>query len=185
MSAQLSFIKEAVKTIKSSGAILPSSKWLTKRVVNAIDFSNARVIVEFGAGNGVFTKEILSKSNRDTKLVVFEVNQFFYDELLKIDDDRITVINGSADGLLDYLCKNGYENVDYIISSLPLTNMPKSIVNIILKEAYNVLSTSGAFLQYQYSLGFYKKLKSVFKNKISVKFEPFNFPPAFLYVCKK
>jgi phospholipid N-methyltransferase len=185
MTAQLSFFKEALKTIKSSGAIVPSSKWLTQRIVNAIDCKHAKVVVELGAGNGVFTKKLLSKLSDDSQLIVFEINDLFYNKLLQINDSRLTVLKYSAEDLQEILQKRHLEKVDYIISSLPLTNMSKTVADKILEESYNSLNDKGVFLQYQYSLGFYSKLKSTFKGKINVSFELLNLPPAFLYTCYK
>lgn len=185
MTAQISFFKEALKTIKSSGAIAPSSKWLSQRIVDTLDFEESKIIVEFGPGNGVFTKKILASLSEDSQLIVLEVNDFFYQQLLKIEDSRLTVINSSAEDL-EFVLKNKQLNkVDYIISSLPLTNMDKIVVNKILNMSYQLLNTKGIFLQYQYSLRFYSKLKSVFRGKINVSFELLNLPPAFLYTCYK
>ena len=99
MTAQISFFKEALKTIKSSGAIAPSSKWLSQRIVDSLNFEQPKIIVEFGPGNGVFTKKLLSRLSDDSQLIVFEINEFFYQQLLQINDSRLTVINASAEAL--------------------------------------------------------------------------------------
>lgn len=185
MTAQISFFKEALKTIKSSGAIAPSSKWLSQRIVDSLNFEQPKIIVEFGPGNGVFTKKLLSRLSDDSQLIVFEINEFFYQQLLQINDSRLTVINASAEALEFVLKRNQLNKVDYIISSLPLTNMNITVVDNILNASYQLLNTNGMFLQYQYSLRFYSKMKSVFKGKTNVSFELLNLPPAFLYTCYK
>ena len=81
--------------------------------------------------------------------------------------------------------KLGYSKADYIVSSLPLTIIPKEISHDILVKNFEFLATNGAFIQYQYSLTYYKKLKEVFGNSIKLSFEPLNFPPAFIYKCVK
>jgi len=63
--------------------------------------------------------------------------------------------------------------------------IPNSISSAILENALKSLNKDGTFIQYQYSLTYYKKLKVVFKEKISLDFELLNFPPAFVYRCKK
>ena len=68
---------------------------------------------------------------------------------------------------------------------MPLTIIPSIISKAILKEAHKSLAIGGMFIQYQYSLTYFRKLKSVFKDKISLDFEPLNIPPAFVYRCKK
>jgi len=60
---KFNFFKEAVSNIKSIGSILPSSKFLTKKLLQNIDFKKADVIVEFGPGNGILTKNIIKHLN--------------------------------------------------------------------------------------------------------------------------
>ena len=81
--------------------------------------------------------------------------------------------------------KLGFSKACHIVSSLPLTIIPKTISSAILENSINSLQIDGTFIQFQYSLTYYKKLKSVFKKKISLDFELLNFPPAFVYRCKK
>jgi phospholipid N-methyltransferase len=59
------------------------------------------------------------------------------------------------------------------------------VSNEILDRSFQVLAKNGVFIQYQYSLTYYKKLKEVFREAISLEFEPLNLPPAFIYRCKK
>jgi phospholipid N-methyltransferase len=61
--------------------------------------------------------------------------------------------------------------------------IPNGIVKNILHHVKKVLQPAGMFLQYQYSLNAYKKLKSTFKN-VEVNFTPMNIPPAFVFICK-
>ena len=48
-----------------------------------ISFHSADVIVELGAGNGVFTKEIIKRMKSSCKLFVFETNELFFELLSK------------------------------------------------------------------------------------------------------
>ena len=95
------------------------------------------------------------------------------------------MIKASAENLNEELRKIGVSEVNYIISSLPLTIIPEKITDVILTQSYQLLKTNGTFTQYQYSLSNLKKLKLFFRDSISLKFELLNFPPAFIYLCKK
>ena len=185
MKKKFNFFKESVKNYKTSGTIAPSSRFLAKKMLKEIDFSKAEVIVELGPGNGAITERILNKLQLGTILICFEINEAFYNELLKINHPQLIVLKVSAENILEELNKLGYQNVSHIISSLPLTIIPNDICSKILKESYKSLSLKGTFIQYQYSLTYYKKLKTVFKEKISLGFEPLNIPPAFVYRCEK
>ncbi|TYP99769.1 phospholipid N-methyltransferase [Tenacibaculum adriaticum] len=185
MNKKFNFFKEAVKNYKTSGTIVPSSRFLADKLLKFIDFSDANVIVELGPGNGAVTKYILKKIKPQTTLVCFEINDAFYRELLKIKHPQLKIVKASAEHLNEELQKLGFLKADYIISSLPLAILPQKLSKKILKESFKVLKKDGLYMQFQYSLSYYKKLKNVFGNSISLSFEPLNFPPAFIYKCAK
>lgn len=185
MSTKFNFFKEAVKNYKTSGTIVPSSRFLANKMLKNVNFSTANLIVELGPGNGAVTKQILKKLQPHTTLVCFEINDAFYNELLLIDHPQLKVIKASAEFLEIELEKIGFGAVDYIISSIPLSILPKELSVAILKESFNVLKKEGLFIQFQYTLFYYKELKKIFSKNISLSFEPINFPPAFIYYCAK
>lgn len=185
MSKKVSFFKEAIKNYKTSGTLVPSSKFLANRMLNSVNFSEAKTIIELGPGNGAITKAILEKMTPKTTLICFEINDVFYQELQQLKHPNIIILNASAENLEKELKKLKIEHVDYVISSLPLTIIPNKISTEILKQSYRSLKQRGLFIQYQYSLTYYKKLKGVFGKNIILDFETFNFPPAFVYKCVK
>ena len=185
MNKRIDFFKVAVKNLKTSGTVAPSSKFLAQKMLKKIDFSSCKVLVELGPGNGVITHQILKKIAADTHLICFEVNAEFYKHLKKIDHPQLTVLKVSAEQIQDELEKLGHSKACHIISSLPLSIIPKPISHAILENSLQILDKNGTFVQYQYSLTYYKYLKTVFKDEISLGFEMLNFPPAFIYRCKK
>ena len=185
MSNKFNFFKEAVKNYKTSGTIMPSSKHLAKKMLTDIDFSKAKVIVELGPGDGAITKAILKKIQPNTILICFEINDAFYNELQKIKHPQLIILKTSAEQITTEINKLGYTKANHIISSLPLTIIPKEVSHTILQESFHALDIDGLFIQYQYSLTYYKKLKHVFGKNIKLSFEPLNFPPAFIYNCVK
>ncbi len=186
MEKKFNFLKEAISTVKTSGTIIPSSRFLAEKMLKNIDFDKAEVIVELGSGNGAITKHILNKMNKQTKLVCFEINESFHQELSKIKHCQMTILKSSAENINEELEKLGFEEADYVVSGLPLTMIPNEISENILIETHKSLKKGGRFVQFQYSLDYYKKLKSIFsKENVSLNFEPLNFPPAFIYSCIK
>ena len=182
---KVAFFKEAVKNFKTSGTIIPSSRFLVKRILNSINFTNSKLIVEFGSGNGIITKEILKKIEPSTTLICFEINEVFYNDLKKIKHKQLIVLNASAENIQEEIEKFGFKQVDNFISSLPLTMLPKEVSQRIIENSYDVLNDKGLFVQFQYSTQFLKQFKAVFNRKVRLDFEPLNIPPAFLYVCEK
>lgn len=151
-------------------------------MVDPIDFTKVKCIVEFGPGTGNITTELLSRMPKDAILLAFEINEEFCKILLEIKDPRLKIIRDSAENLEKYLKEYSIERVDYIVSSLPMAMIPNSIVKNILDVVKKVLMAKGLFIQYQYSLNAYRKLKNTFK-KVELNFTPMNLPPAFVFIC--
>lgn len=182
---KVAFVVEAVKSFKTSGALFPSSRFLVKKILKNIVFSNSELIVEFGPGNGKITKEILKKIKPSATLVCFEINEVFYKDLLQLKNKQLIVLNISAENVQQEIQKLGFNQIDNIISSLPLTMIPKNVAINIINNAYKILRQNGKFIQYQYSTLFLKEFKSIFKKKVILNFEMLNLPPAFVYKCIK
>ena len=72
------FFKVAVKNLKTSGTLIPSSKFLAQKMLKNIDFYASNVLVELGPGNGAITHEILKNIGPNSHLICFEVNDEFY-----------------------------------------------------------------------------------------------------------
>lgn len=179
------FLKEFFKEKKTVGAIAPSSKILVRFMLGKLNVESAKVIVEYGPGTGPFTIELLKRMAPDAKLLVFETQESFC-EILKEkipNDNRLVIINDSAEKIGEYLHEHGYKEADIIISSLPFTVIPNPAKTNILNNTVKFLNRKGIFTQYQYSLNAHKLLKERFKE-VKVKFSPFNLPPAFVYTCR-
>ena len=185
MGKKRQFLKEFFKERKEVGALSPSSRYLAKKMIAPINFAKAKCVVELGPGTGIFTELLLKNMEADSKLLVFETNKSFYENLKEsITDERVILINDSAEFIGDYLEEAGFEKADYIVSSLPLTVIPVRIKLRILNNAIKYLSDQGKYIQFQYSLNAHKLLKNKFRE-VKLDFTPMNIPPAFVYRCKK
>lgn len=177
------FWKQFLKSRREIGSVTPSSRYLTKGVVDKIDFEHAQVIVELGPGTGVFTRAILNKMSPTCKLVVIELNSEMFELLNKnFNDPRMILVEASASEMKNILMQHGIEKVDFIISSLPLTVMSEQVSNAILTESKTLLSAHGKYLQFMYSLVLKAKLEGYFKQ-VDQTLVLFNFPPAFVFEC--
>ena len=185
MPEKRSFIKQFWKEKKMVGAMAPSSRFLAQKMLQNIDFNEARVLIELGPGTGVFTDRILEKMHPEAKLLVFELNDNFCNALKKrITDSRAIIIHDSAEKIEEYLEKNNLGKADVVISSLPLANFPTALRQSILEASHRSLKTVGKYIQFQYSLQSKKHIKKTFGD-IEIDFTPLNFPPAFVYTCQK
>ena len=173
------FFRESVRNLTTVGTITRSSDFLCKRMIKHVDFDNAETIVELGAGDGVITKHILGSMRQETSLIVFEVNPSFCEELRKINDERLVVVEDSAENMGKYV-KN---EVDYFVSAIPFVMLPKSLTYSILNICKNALASRGKFIQVHYSLMTKNIYKKIFGN-VKVNFVPLNVPPAFVLVSQ-
>ena len=181
-----SFIKQFFKDKQMVGAVSPSTKFLGEKMLENVDFENAKLIVELGPGTGVFTDLIIQRMRPDAKLLIFELNDAFHTTLnTRINDTRVSIIHDSAEHIEKYLneIQDGIQ-ADVVISSLPLMVFPEALRLAVVDVAYKTLKKNGKYIQFQYSLQSKKLLESKYKD-VSVRFTFKNFPPAFVYTCNK
>ena len=178
------FAQNFIRHPKMLGSLIPSSRFLVRRVLREIDWNRAQVIVEYGPGVGVFTTEILRRMRPDATLIAFETNADFVSFLRRsIQDRRLHIVHGSAEKVGAALGELGHTRADYIISGIPYTTMPAAVRDEILRESRTALGTGGAFLVYQFSRASLPFLQRVF-GSVRVGFEPLNIPPATTFVCR-
>lgn len=180
----IAFIKESISNIRTVGTITRSSALLCKRMIKPIDFEHSKVLVELGAGDGVVTKHILKNMRQDAKLLCFEINDLFCKKLQEIKDDRLIIIQDSAENLLFHLKQHGYEQTDNIISALPFTIIPEQVSMSIINTCVKALKISGKFVQIHYALFPKKNYKKAFGN-VSTSFVLLNIPPAWVMVSNR
>lgn len=176
---RLKFFVEGIRNIKTTGTITRSSRFVCRKLIEGIDFDNAKCIVELGGGDGVVTKHILKNMKSDTKLITFEILPKFCDLLRGFNDDRLIVAEDSAENIQKWLTDNGFEKADYVVSTLPFVNIPEDIGTRILNAAKDSLKTNGVFSQLNYSLLTKDLYESVFGN-VDFDFIMRNVPPAFI-----
>ena len=179
---KIQFIKESLRNIKEVGTILPSSKYVVAKMIAPINFRKKLTILELGSGSGVITKKLLEKMSSDSQLICFETNKKFYQELKQINNEKMILINESAEKMKLYLKEFKIEKVDYIVSSVPLAILPKEKTHKILSISVEKLGESGKLIQLQYSKLLDKKLQSYYNN-IDIQFTPSYYLPAFIYTC--
>ena len=178
------FFRESLKNIKTTGTIARSSKFLAKQMVRSANLSEAKVIVELGAGDGAITKYILEKMAPDAKLYSFELNALFCQRLTELNDDRLVVLQEDVALMQDILSGYGEEGADCIISAIPFTMFPEKDAIHVLSQARGLLGKTGRFVQVHYSLVMRRIYKQVFGN-LDLNFVAINVPPAWVFVCEK
>lgn len=178
---RVSFFRSFLAHPRQVGAVLPTSRWAVRDMLDMADLGQARNVAEFGAGTGVYTREVLERLRPDARFMAFEIDPNLANVLSStFEDRRLEVINDSAENVEGYLSG---DKVDAIVSGLPFTSLPEKVKWNILEEARRVLAPDGVMLVLQYSLLVQKDLVQMFssvRRRISV----LNVPPAFLFACR-
>jgi len=181
----LSFLKECITNPRTVGAVLPSSKYLARKMTASIDFDKAEYVAEYGPGTGVFTEHLLSKRKKDTVVLLFETNDDFYEVLKKKYRHKTDfyLINDSAEQLEKYMMELDIPRLDYIVSGLPFASLPQQVSSNILAVTQKQLRQGGAFITFQYTLLKKDFITRYFPN-IEIAKEVRNVPPAYVFSCR-
>lgn len=182
---KLLFAKNFLQHPKMLGSMIPSSRFLVDRLLNKINWKQARTIVEYGPGVGTITGRILERMSPDASLVVFEMNEDFVRHLNRAyPDHRLHVVHGSAENVYCELDRLKLVGADYIISGIPFTTLPVQLRDTIMRESRKALNPKGAVLVYQFTRAVLPYLRSHFEQ-IDQDFEPRNILPARLFYCTR
>ena len=179
------FLREYLSAPDTIGAIAPSSRHLAASMTASIDFGQAYCIVEYGAGTGVFTREVAARKRRDTTYIVIEQNDRFYEILQKQfhGTPGVVLIHGDAGNVCGFLKEQGVRHADYIISGLPFTSLPRQVSHRILSQTQKAIGTEGVFTTFQYTLLRKTFLEHYFNIQRIVRVWR-NLPPAYVLDMK-
>jgi phosphatidylethanolamine/phosphatidyl-N-methylethanolamine N-methyltransferase len=184
MSATLLFRRFLADPMKIA-YVVPSSRGMVKRVLERMDFERARVFVEFGGGEGCYTRQIVRRMAPEAKLLVFELDPHLAEHLRQQfrDDPRVLVYQSDAALFRDELHTLGLKHADYVISGIPFSYIEPKAKKVILHSVHDGLSRDGMFIVYQVSM----ELKGHARMFPGCEVEYFlaNIPPMFILAFHK
>lgn len=167
------------------GSLFPTSPFVVRTLLKQVDWSRARVIVEYGPGLGAFTRKILDRMRPDAQLVAFELNKEFCGILSRsITDPRFHLVQDSAVEMDSVLDRLGLGPADCVISGIPFRTLPEPVRCEIVRKTHSALSPDGRFLVYQVSDAVRPHLKREF-GSVQEELEWLNFLPFRLYYCDR
>jgi phospholipid N-methyltransferase len=187
MSARMSalFFKRFLQRPLQIASIIPSSKALVERVADKVNFDRARVIAEYGPGEGVHSRELARLMRRDAQLLLFELDPAFSRDLDRqfASDPRVHVFNQDAAALPQELQRRGIRHCDYILSGIPFSILNIAKKRALLQKTHDALAPGGSFIIYQVT----NELRQHAKLFAHVESEYFlqNIPPMFITVFRK
>lgn len=169
------FFRVIATNPRTTGAIIPSSKWLAKEMASHVVHDDG-VVIELGAGTGVITEALLQSGIKPEKIIIVEYSPEFVQQL-RHRFPTIRIIEGDAANLI-MLLEGNVSKINTIISSLPLRSLSKLTTQSILEQIKLILPEKSRYIQFTYSFkqNAYKSL--VHFKPICSKRIWLNLPPA-------
>ncbi|WP_165073577.1 ornithine lipid N-methyltransferase [Paludisphaera rhizosphaerae] len=186
MSDFILFLGKFLRHGTAIASLAPSSRWLAQATVSNIDWSIPNVIVELGAGTGPITRVLAERSSPVDRVLVVERDPDF----ARMLRDRfgglpnLELIEGDARDLAGMLHDRGIDRVDHVVSGLPTPSLPKDVQRELIRVVGQVLKPEGTFNQITEMPWVYRGLYRRLFEDVQFHFEPRNFPPAGVYICR-
>jgi len=176
------FLRRFLQRPMRVASIIPSSRTLTRRVANHMDLTQPRVIVEFGAGEGCHSREILARMHPASHLILFELDPKLARHLSRQfhGDPRVTVLNADCATLIPELARRGHASCDYIVSGIPFSLLHPTKKYELLRHTFDALASNptSAFIIYQTTNELLAHCRHFFRAESRYCLQ--NFPPMFV-----
>lgn len=145
------FFQAFLKSPLVVASIVPSSSFLTRRIIKVADATDAEVVVELGAGTGGVTRALLNAMPLEGRLLAIERTARFVHSLARIDDGRLDVVHGCASAIGAELEARGLPAADAVVSGIPFSTLPEALAGEIASAVYEALAPGGRFVAYQFT----------------------------------
>lgn len=186
------FFSEILKNSRNVGAVAPTSRRLARNLAAAAEVARAARIVELGAGTGAVTTEIVRAKSPSARLLVLERNPRFA-EILREHFPDVPTVADCASRLPIHVARAGMSAPDCVVSSLPWTSFPSATQHDLLRMVADLLHPAGTFVTiacygvHLTSSGrrFQSALHATFGEVVKTAATWSNFPPAFVYRCRR
>ena len=161
------FFRECRRHFRTTGAILPSSRFLARALVRQLRGPRGPArILEVGPGTGSVTVEIARRMLLGDRLDAVEINGHFAhllerrvaaEKVFRGQRDQVHVVHAAVEDLL------GESVYDYIVSGLPLNNFTFGQVRGVFSTFRRLLKPGGVLTFYEYQ--FVRQLKTPFVGR--------------------
>jgi phosphatidylethanolamine/phosphatidyl-N-methylethanolamine N-methyltransferase len=184
LNGTFAFIQEYFKHPLQIASIIPSSRFLERRIVMASGISSSKIAVELGPGTGGTTRALLSAMPHGAKLLCIEMNPHFYELVSSIKDARLIVHLGNACSLKEIISGYNLDAPKVVISGIPFSTMTAAVGSQIIDAISSSLALNGRFVAYQFSSKV-SILCRPFLGSAQTEMELLNIPPMRIYQWEK
>lgn len=186
------FIQQFLKHPIQVGAIVPSSRRLARMLVGWPDLENARAVVEYGAGTGVFSQAIVDSISKGCRFFGIEVDHCLA-MIARRRLPHLTIYEDSVAHVRALRRKAGIDQLDCVVSGLPWVSFSALAQREFMDAMMSVLRPGGQFVTFSYlhclllppGQRFAQLLPEYFSEVSRSKTVWLNLPPAFVYQCKR
>lgn len=150
LERKIAFFRGFLKRPGMVASVIPSSRFLERRLVEMGRVDHVHRVVELGPGSGGTTLAFLRSLPADGRLLAVELNPDFAELVgATIDDPRLTVHNGDARRLPRILDEEDMDRPEVVYSGIPFSHLPEEDGLTILRHIKNHLAPGGCFIAYQ------------------------------------
>jgi len=173
----LDFFRGFLKDPKQVGSVIPSSRFMERKIVEYALPERASVVVELGPGTGGTTRALLKEMPADGRLLAIDVDSRFTAIVAGIQDERVIAHTGSAVDLAEILRQHGLGRPDVVVSGIPFSTMPRELGQSILQAVHDSLNDAGLFVAYQFRAEVARLAWPVFGDPLRSEMVALNVPP--------
>jgi phospholipid N-methyltransferase len=177
------FLTKFLRQGTAIAALAPSSRWLARAVVAGIDFSQARCLVELGAGTGPITTELLRAVGPQCRVLIIERDPDFC-QRLRQRFPQADIVQADAFDLEKLLDQRGIGQVDHVISGLPLPSIPPPERERLLALIGRRLTSGGTLRQLTHMPYVYFGMYRGYFDDVRFRLVARNLPPGGVYECR-
>jgi len=181
---RLAFLNGFLREPKGVGSVIPSSRFLERKMVRMAGVAQAESVIELGPGTGGTTRAILAAMPEAATLLAIELDPAFADHVRNIDDRRLIVHQGSAEHLAELIAAHRLRAPNAILSGIPFSTMPEDVGTRIIEAIRDVLAPGGCFVAYQFRGAVAERARPILgEPEVSPEF--LNIPPMRVYRWRK
>lgn len=192
VAERLRFVGAFLRRPTSVGAISPSSAALAREMLEGCALGRSDTVVELGPGTGAFTRLILERIGQQTTFFALELDEGLC-RTLERRFPSLSVHNDSAENIAEYLDVHGKSSADCILSGLPWASLPMGVQDRIFEAVLSSLKPGGIFATFGYVHARWFPNAQKFRRRLEASFAEVrmsrvvwkNFPPAFIYRCRR